>query len=100
MPYDLLTKAGSLTVLAILLLFLLKNYIDSQNKEQENYKQLVDDVRKESKDREVESRNREDKLMTQLDRYNDSLQSISENIKVIPQMQADITYLKEEVNRK
>lgn len=90
MPYDLLTKAGSFTVLAILLLFLLKNYIDSRNKEQDNYERLVDDVRKESKERE-------DKLMQQLDKYNDSLQSISENMKTIPQMQVDIQFLKERV---
>ena len=88
--YDLLAKGGTVAILAIILVFLLKSYIDSSNKEKDGYHQLVNDVRTESKERE-------DKLMKELDRYNDSLQQISENIKVIPAMQADISYLKQKV---
>lgn len=107
MNYDLITKASAFTVVALILVFVLKNYIDGVNKERQshekqrqNYNQLVTSVRKESKERE-------DKLYKQLDKYNESLQEISENIKVIPAMQedlkaipkiqADIDYLKERV---
>lgn len=90
MPYELLTNATPVAIIAILLLFLLKNYMDSTNKEKENYSKLVEDVR-------AESKGREDKLMGQLDKYNESLHEISENIKAIPKMQDDIAFLKEKV---
>lgn len=107
MNYDLITKASAFTVIALILVFVLKNFIGGANKERENYQKLVDGIRKESRQREIESKEREDKLYKQLDRYNESLQEISENIKVIPVMQedlkaipkiqADIDYLKERV---
>ena len=104
MPYDLLTKGSPIAIIAIILAFLLKSYIDSSNKEKDNYHKLVDNVRVESREREdrllktlEENQEHEDKLMRELGRYNDSLQQISENIKVIPAIQADISYLKQKV---
>lgn len=107
LSYDLIAKAGSFTVLALMLFFLMKNYIDSQNKQQEAYKNLVENVRNESKERE-------EKLMVQLDKCTNSLQDnteslkeISKNMKVIPKiqeelkaipiMQEDISYLKHSI---
>jgi len=102
--YDILSKATPAAILAILLMFLLKSYIDSNNKDRQNheierkeYQILVADVRKEGKEREI-------KLISQLDKYNKSLQQnteslkeISKNMQAIPVMQADISYLKEKV---
>jgi len=100
--YEIIAKGGIQVALAIILIYLLTNYISDKNKERDEYEKLVEDVRKESKERE-------DKLMAQLDKCTSSLQEISENIKVIPQMQeeikvipsikADIEYLKGQVSR-
>jgi hypothetical protein len=90
MPYELLTNVSAAVAMMILLGFLMKNYVDSRNKEQENFQKLVTEVRTESKERE-------DKLINQLDKYNTSLQEISQNMKVIPEMKRDIEFLKEKV---
>ncbi|MDF2800210.1 MAG: hypothetical protein K0S61_113 [Anaerocolumna sp.] len=86
MPYELLANVSPAVALVVVLGFLLKNYVDSRNKEQQSFQNLVTEVRTESKERE-------DKLMHQLDKYNTSLQEISSNMKVIPKMQEDIDYL-------
>lgn len=93
MNYDLITKASAFTVIALILVFVLKNFMSGANKE---------------------SKEREDKLMVQLDKCTtslqentDSLKEISKNmqvipvmqeeLKAIPTMQADISYLKKKV---
>lgn len=100
----LLSNVSAVGALIILLGYLLKSWADSIKRERQNhendrqsYEKLVDNIR-------TESKNREDKLMSQLDKYNCSLENnteclkeISKNIEVIPQMREDIEYLKEKV---
>jgi hypothetical protein len=102
MPFDLLSTAGPVTILAIFLGFLLKVQSDKDKKQTENYEALVNNVMKKSEERESQSRedsmDRENKLLAQLDKYNSSLKEISDNIKIIPVMQKDIEILKNKIN--
>ncbi|MDF2800796.1 MAG: hypothetical protein K0S61_699 [Anaerocolumna sp.] len=91
MPFDLLSTAGPVGILAIFLGFLLKVQNDKDKKQAENYQNLVNDVMDKSEERES-------KLMEQLDKYNSSLKEISDNIKIIPIMQKDIEILKNKMN--
>jgi predicted AlkP superfamily phosphohydrolase/phosphomutase len=91
MPFDLLSTAGPVGILAIFLGFLLKVQNDKDKKQAENYQNLVNDVMNKSEERES-------KLMVQLDKYNSSLKEISDNIKNIPIMQKDIEILKNKIN--
>ena len=108
MPYDLLTKAGEFSALAIILAALIKLFFDWMKRQDTNYSNLVSKIMEQSKTREeeikMENKDREDKLSLQLDKYNtslerntDCLKQISENIKSIPEMQKDIEILKEKV---
>jgi DNA repair exonuclease SbcCD ATPase subunit len=105
--YDLITKASAFTVIALILVFVLKNFMSGANKERENYQKLVNGIRKESKEREDKLMVQLDKCTTSLQENTDSLKEISKNmqvipvmqeeLKAIPTMQADISYLKKKV---
>lgn len=119
MPYDLIGKAGIPTGLLLILAFLIKMFMDDRKKDNENHQKLVDDVMQQCNEREKQNAERSEKrenmlieqareekrlLVEQLDKYNDclqentaSLKEISTSIKVIPQIQADVNYLKEKV---